>query len=73
MPDMSDFVTAESWLVFDMLGLSGSQDWRTIPARLWPIFVEFRKLKEVAENLFVSLSEREVALITGYINKAESE
>ena len=45
IPDMSNFVGNNSWLVFDMLGLTGSQDWLTIPARLWENFNEFIILK----------------------------
>ena len=52
-PDMSSFVTSASWLIFDLLGLSGSQDWLTIPANLWHNFIEFRELKEFAENIAV--------------------
>ena len=72
---MSDFVSSDSWLVFDMLGLTGSQDWLTVPPNLWENFCEFRKLREFAENISVcnDIAERGVALITGFINMAESE
>jgi hypothetical protein len=74
-PDMSSFVTSASWVIFDLLGLSGSQDWLTIPAKLWVNFTEFKKLKEFAENIAVSndIAERGVALISSYINTVESE
>ena len=74
-PDMSSFVTSASWVIFDLLGLSGSQDWLTIPAKLWVNFTEFKKLKEFAENIAVSndIAERGVALISTYINTVESE
>ena len=29
IPHMLDFVSNDFWLVFDMLGLTGSQDWLT--------------------------------------------
>ena len=47
----------------------------TIPARLWDNFVDFRKFKEFAENVSVcnDVAERGVALISAYINKAQSE
>ena len=60
IPDMSDFVNIDSWLVFDMLGLTGSEDWLTIPARLWKNFNEFRILKEFAENISVCNDVAEV-------------
>ena len=72
---MSAFVSSDSWLVFDKLGLTGSQDWLTIPPNLWSNFQEFRKLKEFSENISVcnDIAERGVALITSFINKTESE
>ena len=75
LPDMSAFVSSDSWLVFDMLDLTGSQDWLTIPPILWKNFQEFRKLREFAENISVcnDIAERGVSLITSFINKAESE
>ena len=75
MPCLSSFVSSDSWLVFDLLGLAGAQDWLTVPASLWENFLEFRKLKEFSQNISVcnDIAERGVALITAYINKAESE
>ena len=68
-------MSSKSWLIFNLLGLTGSQDWMTIPARLWDNFVDFRKFKEFAENVSVcnDVAERGVALISSYINKAQSE
>ena len=75
MPCMSSFVTPDSWLLFDILGLTEDQDWLTVPAAHWENFSQFRKLKEFAENVSVcnDIAERGIALITAYINKAESE
>ena len=75
LPDMASFVTSDSWLIFDILGLTGAQDWLSIPASLWDNFQEFRIFKEFCENLSVcnDIAERGVALITSYINKVESE
>ena len=72
---MSSFITSDSWLVFDILGLTGSQDWLTIPSSLWGRILEFMKPKEFSENVSVcnNITERGVALITAYINKVESE
>ena len=75
IPDMASFVTSDSWLVFDLLGLTGTHDWMSIPASLWENFLEFRKFKEFAENISVcnDVAERGIALITSFINKAQSE
>ena len=35
LPELSSLVTAESWLIFDVLGLSGPQDLLTIPEKMW--------------------------------------
>ena len=75
IPDMSDLVTQECWLLFDMLGLSRSQDWLTILAKLWPNFVEFSKLKEFVVNFSVcnDVAERGIALITKFVDQTQSE
>ena len=43
IPDMSSFVTSASWLSFDILNQTESQDWLTIPSNLWQNFSKFRK------------------------------
>ena len=75
IPDMSALITSDSWLVFDLLGLTGTQDWMTIPISLWENFADYKKFKVFAENISVvnDVAERGVALITAYINKAQSE
>ena len=75
IPDLASLVSSESWLIFNLLELNGSQDWMTIPANLWDNFVDFKKFKEFAENLSVcnDIAERGVALISSYINRAESK
>ena len=75
LPDMSSFITSDSWLVFDLLGLTGSQDWLTIPSCLWSSFQEYQKVKEFVDNIYVcnDIAERGVALITSCIDKVESE
>ena len=72
---MSSFVTSDSGLVFDLLGLTGVLDWLTIPAVHWENFSQFKKVKEFAQNISVcnDIAERGIALISSYINKAESE
>ena len=75
LPDLSALISSDSWLIFDHLGLTGSQDWMTIPASMWENFAEFRKFKDFAENISVcnDIAERGVALISAFINKAQSE
>ena len=61
--------------MFDKLGLEGPQDWLLIPSTLWDKFDEFRKLQEFVRNIAVcnDVAERGVALMTQYINTAQSE
>ena len=75
LPDMIPLISSESWLVFDLLGLSGSQDWMTIPVSFWDHFEDFRRFREFVENISVcnDIADRGMALITAYINKAQSE
>ena len=62
VPDLAEFITSDSWLIFDKLGL-------------WDNFHEFRKFKGFVENVSVcnDIAERGVSLITAFINKTESE
>ena len=75
LSDLSELVSSDSWLVFDKLGLTGSQDWLSIPPNLWKNFKEFRKFSEFVENISVcnDIAERGVSLITTFINKTQSE
>ena len=75
VPDLAEFITSDSWLIFDKLGLLGPQDWLTVPASLWDNFHEYRRFKEFVENVSVcnDIAERGVSLITAFINKTESE
>ena len=71
LPDLPEFVSSNSLLVFDKKSLVGSQDWLTIPPKLWNNFLEFRKFKEFVENISVcnDIAERGVSLITNFNNK----
>ena len=72
---MQDLVTPDSWLVFQLLGLEGSQDWLQTPASLWKLFAEYRKLEEFSSNLPVcnDIAERGIHLMTDFIKHCESE
>ena len=73
--NMQDLVTPDSWLVFQLLGLEGSQDWLQTPASLWKLFAEYRKLEEFSSNLPVcnDIAERGIHLMTDFIKHCESE
>lgn len=74
-PRLSSLVTSSSWLIFDILGLTGPQDWLQLSSNMWTMFTEYRKIAEFANNLPVTndLAERGIHLITEYINKSEDE
>ena len=73
--NMSMLIGPESWLVFDLLNLSGSQDWLLTPTSEWHLSPDYMKLHNFASNLVVSndLAERGVHLATDFINRVESE
>ena len=70
-PRLSSLVTSSSWLIFDILGLTGPQDWLQLPSNMWTMFTEYRQIAEFANNLPVTndLAERGIHLITEYINE----
>ena len=70
-PSLSTFVSEESWLLFDLLGLDGNQEWLQTPVRMWEMFGDFRKFKVFAENVSVvnDLAERGMHLITEFASK----
>ena len=72
---MSSLVGPESWLIFDLLHLKGSQDWLLNPTSYWHLSPEFNMLLEFANNLVVvnDLAERGVHLATDFIKRVESE
>ena len=74
-PRLSSLITPVSWLIFDILDLSGPQDWLQLPSHMWSMFSEYRKIVEFATNLPVvnDLAERGCHMITEYINKSSNE
>ena len=74
-PRLGSLVTKDSWLVFDLLGLQGSQDWLQLPCHLWSVFKDYQKLSEFSNNLSVTndLAERGISMITEFVNKVENE
>ena len=75
LPPLGSFVSHESWLIFDILKLTGAQDWLLISANLWENFGEYREFKEFASNLPVKndIAERGIAMVTQFVNKVQSE
>ena len=61
--------------MFDLLKISGSQDWLLTPASTWHLSPSFLKLKEFTTNLVVinDLAERGVHLATDFIRRVDSE
>ena len=73
--NMAGLVTSDSWLVFQLLGLEGTQDWLQTPASMWKLFSQFKKLQEFAFNLSVcnDIAERGIHLMTDFIKHCDSE
>ena len=72
---MSTLVSPSSWLVFDLLKLTGPQDWLLSPAATWHLAPEFQQLNIFVGSLVVvnDLAERGIHLATEYISRVESE
>ena len=73
--DMSTLVDSSSWLVFDILELTGHQDWLLEPAFTWHLAPEFKQLEVFTSNLVVvnNLAERGIHLASSFIKRVESE
>ena len=73
--DMGSLVSSESWLVFDLLEMTGKQDWLTSPAATWDQSADFLILKEFSLHLVVvnDLAEQGIHLATDYVNRVGSE
>jgi hypothetical protein len=73
--DMASLVTSDSWLVFDLLGLTGPQDWLLSPVSSWHKVSDFLVLHEFSQNLVVvnDLAERGIHLATEFVNRVQSE
>ena len=74
-PRLATLVNPNSWLIFQLLNLEGSQDWLLTPCSMWQLFGDYRKLEEFSLNLPVTndLAERGVALISQFVDKVEDE
>ena len=66
-PRLGSLVTTDSWLLFDLLKMEGTQvllffwllnhimlqDWLLTPCSMWHLFAEFRRLEEFSQNVAV--------------------
>ena len=75
LSNIPTIVSHESWLIFQLLGLDGPQDWLLTPANLWPLFKAFRDLEEFSANLKVcnDVAERGIHLMSEFIDHCEDE
>lgn len=67
-PSMDTFVTKESWLIFDLLQLTG--DWLSVPCKFWPNFSEYLQMSEFCKNIPMinDSAERGCHLITKFMD-----
>ena len=74
-PDLSVFIDSKAWLIFDLLELTGPQDWLLLSCNQWEIFSEYKQFKEFTSNLAIcnDVAERGVQLISNFIIKAEKK
>ena len=74
-PKLYSFISEESWLVFDLLGLEGTQEWLQTPVNLWEKFSDYRKFRDFAENVSVvnDLAERGMHLITEFVSQCKNK
>ena len=72
-PSLAYFVTPDSWLIFQLLDLSG--EWLVVPCHLWSNFAEYRKLEEFCLGMPCTndSAERGCHLITEFMNQVHSE
>ena len=75
LPKLSYFLTEESWLLFDLLGLVEPQEWLQTPVKMWELFSDFRKFKDYVTNVSVTndLAERGMHLITEFASKCQNK
>ena len=73
--ELDDLISSKSWLLFDLLGLLGPQDWLITSPGTWQEVPSYQVLERFAANVFVvnDVSERGVKLITDFIEKCEDE
>ena len=75
VPDLSSFVSSNSWLLFDMLGLVGPQDWLLTPSTMWTLFSDYKKLENYVNNVPIinDIAERGIKLISDFIHMCHTD
>ena len=73
--ELDDLISSKSWLLFDLLGLFGPQDWLITSPETWHEIPSYQALEGFAANVTVvnDVAERGVKLITDFIEKCEDE
>ena len=59
-PSVAYFVTKDSWLIFDLLELSG--EFMSVPCQFWSNFGEYRKLEEFCLNIPTLMTQQSEAV-----------
>ena len=74
-PDLSMFIDSKSWLIFDLLELTGPQNWLFLSCNQWEILSKYRQFKEFTSNLAIcnNVAEQGVQLFSNYIEKTQDE
>ena len=74
-PKLSSFVSSDSWLLFSLLHLEGSQEWLQTPVHMWKVFADFRKLDTFVLNVSVTndLAERGIKLTSDFLHLCRDE
>ena len=75
LPSLNNFVSPDSWLIFDLLDLKGAQTWLQHSCNTWSSDADYRSFKNFAENLAVvnDIAERGVKLISDVIDMSEDD
>ena len=75
IPPLQSFISEESWLMFDLLGLVDDQEWLQTPVAMWEKFADYRKFCDSTKSLRVvnDLAERGIKLVSDFIHMCKNE
>ena len=75
IPSLHRLVNKNSWLIFNLLGLDGKQEWLQTSCSMWHLFADFLKLREFSTNLSVTndVAERGIRMISDFLNATNDE
>ena len=73
--DLDDLISSKSWLLFDLLGLLGPQDWLITSPETWHETPSYQAFEKFTASITVvnDVAERGVKLITDFIQRCEDE